>query len=157
MLHFLVFEYFLAFNPNPKRPDEALEEYDGIELFMQIFGELSIPLIDQGFNFNITEPTSNFKLRVNLDDLLRVFNNIFTNIDKYADETSPINVSFEIGTDFVIFSFSNKIRHQPRKNESAKIGLISISSLMKRQGGASLTRTSEDNFTIELKFPIKKM
>ena len=43
----------------------------------------------------------------------------------------------------------------PRKNESAKIGLISISSLMKRQGGSSKTYITDDTFTVELIFPAK--
>ncbi len=148
-----LFEYFLAFDPNPKRPDDALEEYDGMELFMQIIGELSTPLIEQGFSFVIDEPKNNFILHINMDDFLRIFNNVFTNIDKYANEAEPININFNITKDFVTICLGNKIRHEPRKNESAKIGLISISSLMKRQGGSSLTRTSDDNFTIELKFP----
>lgn len=148
-----LFEYFLAFDPNPKRPDEALEEYEGASLFMQLFAELSLPLEAQGFQFEIEEPTTAFTIRVNMDDVLRIFNNVFTNIDKYADEAAPISVRFTRNDSDMILSITNKIRKEPRKNESAKIGLISISSLMKRQGGSSKTRTSRDLFTLELKFP----
>jgi K+-sensing histidine kinase KdpD len=149
-----LFEYFLAFEPNPKRSEDSLEEYDGIGFLMQIISELSLPLIDQGFRFDIDEPTDEFTIKVNSEDILRIFNNVFTNIDKYADESSPVEISFVKDETNAIVTFTNTIRNEPRKNESAKIGLISISSLMKRQGGSSFTRTSNNKFTLELKFPV---
>lgn len=148
-----LFEYFLAFDPHPERPDEALEVIDGVPLFMQLFSELSLPLESQGFSFEIEEPDESFTIHVNMDDVLRIFNNIFTNIDKYADERQPVRVKFIHDDSFAIVSISNKVRHVPRKNESAKIGLISISSLMRRQGGYSKTKVARDTFTLELKFP----
>ena len=149
-----LFEYFLAFDPNPKRADDALDEYDGMEFFMQIISELTPPLMEQGYRFEIAEPSESFTIKVNADDILRIFNNVFTNIDKYADESTPVEISFINDKDYVKVTFTNIIRNEPRKNESAKIGLISISSLMKRQGGSSLTRTSNNRFTLELKFPV---
>lgn len=149
-----LFEYFLAFDPNPKRADDALEEFNGMEFFMQIISELTPPLMEQGFRFDVKEPNENFTIKVNADDILRIFNNVFTNIDKYADESSPVEISFVKDETSAIVAFTNIIRNEPRKNESAKIGLISISSLMKRQGGSSLTRTSNNRFTLELKFPV---
>jgi signal transduction histidine kinase len=149
-----LFEYFLAFDPHPERSKETLSCYDGLDFLMQIISELSLPLIEQGFNFEYDEPTDNFKINVNTDDILRIFNNVFTNIDKYADETKPVHVGLKCDNEFATLSISNKIRSVPRKNESAKIGLISINSLMKRQGGSSIAKTTLDTFTIELKFPI---
>ncbi len=149
-----LFEYFLAFDPHPERPKDALETFNGIELFMQLIGEYTPILMEQGFKFNINDPKESFNINVNMDDILRIFNNVFTNIDKYGDEASPVNIDIKKEADHVYLSFTNKIRTTPRKNESAKIGLISISSLMKRQGGSSLTRTSNDSFTVELKFPV---
>lgn len=150
-----LFEYFLAFDPHPERSKDTLTTYDGMEYFMQIIGELSLPLIEHGFTFEYKEPTESFLIDINSDDILRVFNNVFTNIDKYADENSPVSIDISSSSDYATVAISNKIRQIPRKNESAKIGLISISSLMKRQGGSSVTRTTSDIFTIELKFPIK--
>lgn len=149
-----LFEYFLAFDPHPERPDEALDEYDGVALFMQLISELSLPLEANGLSFEIEEPADTFTIHVNMNDMLRVFNNVFTNIEKYADESEPVRIRVFHDDENAVLSISNKIRKEPRKNESAKIGLISISSLMKRQKGASKTRTFKDNFTIELKFPI---
>lgn len=149
-----LFEYFLAFDPHPERPAEALEEFDGVELFMQLISELSLPLESKGLSFEIEDPMDSFLIHVNMNDILRVFNNVFTNIDKYADESEPVKIRIYHDNENAVLSISNKIRKEPRKNESAKIGLISISSLMKRQGGASKTVTSKDKFTIELKFPI---
>ena len=148
-----LFEYFLAFDPNPMRSPDALEEYYGMDFFIQIISELTPPLMELGFRFNVNEPTESFKIKVNTEDILRVFNNIFTNIDKYADESEPVNIDIKLEDDYAFISFTNKIRQTPRINESAKIGLISIASLMKRQGGSSITRTSVESFTIELKFP----
>jgi len=148
-----LFEYFLAFDPNPERSSEDLEEYEGMDLFMQLFSEFSLPLINQGFRFTYGQQIEPFKVRVNMNDILRIFNNVFTNIDKYADDCEDVVIDFKNDEEKVILSITNKIRKVPRKNESAKIGLISISSLMKRQRGSSKTRTSEDTFCIELIFP----
>jgi signal transduction histidine kinase len=149
-----LFEYFLAFDPHPERSKDTLTCYNGVEFLMQIIGELSFPLSEQGFSFDFDEPKDSFDINVNTDDILRVFNNVFTNIDKYADESAPVKINLTCDNDFATLSISNKIRKIPRKNESAKIGLISINSLMKRQGGSSITKTTLDTFTIELKFPI---
>ncbi|SEA73629.1 Signal transduction histidine kinase [Pseudobutyrivibrio sp. ACV-2] len=150
-----LFEYFLAFDPNPKRSEDALEELGGMDFFMQIISEFTPPLTDQGFKFDYNMPSSDFLINVNVDDILRIFNNVFTNIDKYADETYPVEIGFDANDDYALVSFTNKIRTTPRKNESAKIGLISISSLMKRQGGSSKTYITDDTFTVELIFPAK--
>lgn len=149
-----LFEYFLAFDPHPERSKDTLTCYNGVEFLMQIIGELSLPLSEQGFSFDFEDPKDSFDINVNTDDILRVFNNVFTNIDKYADESAPVKINLTCDNDFATLAISNKIRKIPRKNESAKIGLISINSLMKRQGGSSITKTTSDTFTIELKFPI---
>lgn len=148
-----LFEYFLAFDPNPKRPDELLETVNGMELFMQLISEFTPPLMEQGFTFEVNDDVAPFDIKVNTDDILRIFNNVFTNIDKYADEVAPVKIDIKKEADTVCLSFENKIRTLPRKNESAKIGLISISSLMKRQGGESETFILDDVFTLRLIFP----
>lgn len=149
-----LFEYFLAFDPNPMRPAEALSEYSGMDLFMQLISEFTPPLMEKGFKFNVNEAKEDFTIRVNTDDILRIFNNVFTNIDKYADETVPVDITISKEDDYALLSFTNQIRDVPRINESSKIGLISISSLMKRQGGSSLVKTTPTTFTLELKFPL---
>ncbi len=154
-----LFEYFLAFDPHPERPADKLEEFDGMELFLQIIMEHIIPLQNQGFTFDMTSfdnytPDDSFSVRVNMDDILRVFNNIFSNIDKYADESAPVIVTIRKELTECVVTFSNKIRQSPRKNESSKIGLISISSLMKRQSGSSISKTTDDTFILELRLPI---
>ena len=149
-----LFEYFLAFDPNPKRSADTLEEYDGMELFMQLISEHMLVLENQGFRFEMDLPEESFLIHVNMDDVLRICDNVFSNIDKYADESEPVNISISLSEASCLISFTNKIRKEPRKNESSKIGLISISSLMKRQGGSSITKTSSDYFTITLKLPV---
>ena len=101
-----------------------------MEFFMQIISDLTPPLMEQGFRFDVKEPSESFTIKVNADDILRIFNNVFTNIDKYADESSPVEISFVKDETRAIVTFTNTIRNEPRKNESAKIGLISIISLL---------------------------
>jgi len=149
-----LFEYFLAFDPNPMRPAEALSEYSGMDLFMQLISEFTPPLMEKDFRFNVNEAKEDFTIRVNTDDILRIFNNVFTNIDKYADETVPVDITISKEDDYALLTFTNQIRDVPRINESSKIGIISISSLMKRQGGSSLVKTTPTTFTLELKFPL---
>ena len=100
-----LFEYFLAFDPNPKRADDALEEFDGMEFFMQLISELTPPLMEHGFRFDVKEPAESFTLKVNADDILRIFNNVFTNIDKYADENHPVIIDFRKGATHAFISF----------------------------------------------------
>ncbi|MCR5467850.1 MAG: sensor histidine kinase, partial [Lachnospiraceae bacterium] len=152
-----LFEYFLAFNPNPEKDPENLEEFDGMEVFMQLLAEHTIPLESNGFKVHIIEPEESFLVHINIDDMVRVFNNIFSNIDKYADEAMPILIEIIREGNYCLIDFTNKIRKSPRKNESAKIGLESISALMYRQGGKSSTKTKDGNFIMELKLPVKPM
>ncbi|MCR5272724.1 MAG: HAMP domain-containing protein [Lachnospiraceae bacterium] len=152
-----LFEYFLAFDPHPDKPEGGLEEYDALEVFMQLLAEHIIPLKSEGYKIHVIEPESSFLVNINIEDVVRVFNNVFSNIDKYADENTPILVEIIKEGALCNIVFTNKIRMTPRKNESSKIGLESIAALMYRQGGSSTVKTKDGNFILELTFPIKEL
>lgn len=149
-----LFEYFLAFDPHPGKPEGGFEKYDGLEVFMQILAEHVIPLKGSGYKVHVIEPDTSFFVNINIDDVIRVFNNVFSNIHKYADEKTPILIEFIKDGSWCHIDITNKIRRSPRKNESSKIGLESISALMYRQGGSSKVTEKEGNFILELTFPI---
>lgn len=148
-----LFEYFLAFDPHPERSADSLDSLDGMEVFMQLLAEHTLLLKDHGYQFQILEPEKTFTIHVNMDDLIRVFQNIFSNLDKYADEKVPIIINICREEKKCSITFTNAIRKVPRKNESFKIGLDSILGLMRRQGGTSVVTHDDSTFTLRLELP----
>ena len=96
-------------------------------LFDQLLSEHVLLLSENGYTVN-----SDKNLPILSDDdtvytdpqnLMRVIDNIFQNIYKYADKNSPVDISVMKDKDEVMFFFRNVIADNPGEAESNGIGL----------------------------------
>ncbi|WP_340003629.1 HAMP domain-containing sensor histidine kinase [Paenibacillus sp. FSL K6-0276] len=149
-----LFEYFLAFKSDMDEPEMELKEFNSLELFMQLISEKTFLLEEQGFTFTISVSETDFKIKVYISSLLRIFDNIFSNLMKYADKTENIRISIEADEHYYMIQFDNHIYEQNEKNASTKIGLGNIRKLMEQQQGKLIIHEGDKHFSLKLKFPI---
>ncbi len=147
-----IFQYFLVFGQPSLQMNE--EEFDANILLEQLLGEYVIRLQDLGFTVKVTEHLENFiSLRVDIIYLKRVFDNLFSNIEKHADRTKKVVVLVMEETHQLRFLLSNSIPKVPNRVESTKIGLQTCRKIIEQLGGTFLTTAVDDVFTAEFTLP----
>lgn len=141
-----MFKYLLVFGNSNHSYD--LEEYDGATLIDQLISEHAVLLREQGYDVRITPfAESDLVLLTSAPELMRIVDNIFSNIRKYADRDNPVNIYIENSEDRVTMTFSNRIARDSSMAESTGIGLktcAKIAELISAEFGYS---RSEDTFT----------
>ena len=85
-----LFKYFLVYD-TADRPVE-LEDVDGRELLGQVVEEVLSDLENRGFHVEREGIPPPCRLCINVDLFRRLFGNLFSNIEKYADKDSSVTV-----------------------------------------------------------------
>ena len=86
--------------------------------------------------------------RFDLGELRRVFDNLITNVQKYADPACPVTLSVAKEEEKVTITQQNAIRVGETSTESFGMGLISIRRIAHNYAGGVETRTDGEQFTI---------
>ena len=85
----------------------------------------------------------------------RVFDNIFSNISKYADKSIPIKIRYYIKYNNLIIIVQNKINTNLRSVNSTGIGLKTCTKIIEMHTGKLSTEKSKDSFIVTIKLPLK--
>lgn len=148
-----LFEYFLIYNLDNTSQDITLEDFDGLEIFMQLISEKTVLLEEKGFHFLIETPLESFGVKIQTNYFCRIFDNIFSNIEKYASIETPISISIRTENDHCIMTFNNAIKKNPFNIEGTKIGLKSTCRLMEQQEGSCYYIDDKEFFLLILSLP----
>ena len=146
-----LFEYFLVFNKNS---DLDLETYNVAEILPQLLEEELFMLSAEGFTFDYTPCSDVAYWDINLISIRRVFDNIFSNILKYGDKSTPIKILCHIKENDLIITIENKINSNLKSVNSTGIGLKTCNKIIQMHSGNLLTEKINDSFKIVLKFAI---
>ena len=126
-----MFKYSLAFGDAAQ--GITLEEYDAAMLLDQMIAEHILLLRESGYN-----PTVEYKgdgvpegatVMTDAQNLMRIVDNVFSNLHKYADKDEPIRISVIVEGDTVIFECRNTETKDKTRVESNGIGLKTCSRL----------------------------
>lgn len=128
-----MFRYFLLFSKTDA--DFDVEEYNASELIMQLVGEQSFALSELGFKINTVVMQDECVIMTDAAVLKRVFDNIFSNIKKYADIAKPVSVSLSLDDKTLRISVINYISKRKDERLSTNIGLKSCERIMSLVGG----------------------
>lgn len=148
-----LFGFFLVFGkPNP---DQRLEDVDACTLMDQILLEHEMNLTQQGFDVRVVHRgDSAGKLRVDVGHMRRIFDNLYSNVCKYADDTRPVNILIE-GQDGILKTYvSNYVKTQINRVESNRIGLKTCEKLVSAMGGQFKQNREGDMFSVEVALPL---
>ena len=149
-----LFRYFYVFGNSEEKLET--EKYNASMLFNQVVGEYVFLLNEKGYNIKLPDILPEYSLETNALYLNRLFGNIFSNIEKYADKSSPIEISAEYKDECLIYTVQNSINQDAGKKESTGIGLLSCKKIAKQIGCSFETIDKGDTFNVELTFVISK-
>ena len=117
-----MFRYLLVFGDTAE-PCE-LEEYDCETLVGQLISEHILLLRENGYDVKVTSDDVFGRLILtSAPELMRIIDNIFSNIRKYADKKNPVCIGIAVEEDKITLSFSNYISKESVLAESTGIGL----------------------------------
>lgn len=128
-----MFNYFLMFGGSA--PDITPEEYNAGTLLEQILTEYTILLKEQGYDIDMEEDAvfaENLYEKTVLVDasaLMRMVENVFSNIFKYADKGRPVRICISEENELIKLSFRNHISAEGGEHKSSGIGLKTCKKL----------------------------
>ena len=117
-----MFRYFLAFGGEIK---VDIIDYDAKTLFDQLFAEHVLLLEEKGYTVTATNSFAGREVRVTADapKTMRVIDNLFSNILKYADIERNIYINTFVEGERLIIDVRNYVSKNVSKAESNGIGL----------------------------------
>ena len=133
-----------------------LQEGSFPEALHDLLSETCGYLEQRGFLTELNLQWMDSRICYNADYLVRIMDNIMSNIVKYAAPQFPVMISLAGKEDEIVLKFQNKIPVRRESAEGTGIGIQSISAMMKEMGGRCRSECRERNYIIELMFPLIK-
>ena len=126
-----MFGYFLVFGGN--NVDAEMEIYDAETLIGQMLSEHILLMKESGYNVVVRGMDENSLsgkcVRTDAQKLVRIFDNAFSNLYKYADKKSQVEIEMICTDDKVEISIMNTVRTDGETVESNGIGLKTCAKL----------------------------
>ena len=151
-----MFGYFLIFAKDEE--NMKLEKYDIITIFEQLLTEHILLIRESGYSidFAVDEEALNGRaVLLDIASALRIVDNIFSNLYKYADEKESISISVSKYDQYVKISFKNEIKRDITMVESNGIGLKTCSKLAELMGARFEQITEENTFIVNVYLQIE--
>lgn len=146
-----LFEYTLISGGS----ETALEKPAAIEVvFYDLLSETCAYLKQNGFSVSLELSWKDAEIRVSTDYMLRIMDNITSNLLKYADPMEPVRIQTLYTDSSAGISVENAIRLCTEKEDSTGIGLGNIKNMMVKMKGHCHVTESQERFKISLLFPI---
>ena len=151
-----LFQYFLVYNNEEKGRD--LEELDAGILFQQFMIEHISELTQYGYEVELTdEIPENVMIDTETSAMQRLFDNLFSNIMKYADHNYPIIITAEIIENQIKIILKNHITEDAGKVESTKIGVKTCKKIVGDLGGKFRALEEDNVYKTIILLPIKEI
>lgn len=148
-----MFRYFLAFGGSEL--ELHLASYDADTLFDQMLTEHILLMREQGYTVEVSivgETFSDACVYVDAPYLMRIFDNIFSNLSKYADKETPITFLGTIDSENIYLQIRNKIRENDRA-ESSGIGVRTCERIADAMKIGFAHESADDFYITHLTFP----
>lgn len=126
-----MFKYSLAFGDTNTMI--TMEEYDAFTLFEQLLSEHIVLMREMGYDVQTVHdgdamPDGSVVV-TDAQNLMRIVDNIFSNLRKYADPGHPILITMEVKGNKMVLECQNKIKLDTDGAESNGIGLKTCARL----------------------------
>ena len=149
-----LFRYFLVYTN--KEVELHPESYDAVILMEQLLEEQAILLREQGFQVRVVPLQEPATLRVDVQYLQRVLDNLFSNVQKHADRARPVTLMARKEGDLLRLDVVNGIPPRPNPAESTRIGLQTCRKIVQQMGGVFEIQEEERKFLVEITLPLEK-
>lgn len=122
------------------------------EVFFDLFSEACGYLEQKGFQLDVQVPWKDLQIQYNMDYVVRILDNITSNIVKYADAETPVRIVLMQTDKRIGFLFQNRIQSADGSVESNGIGEHSIIKMMQEMGGECRSGITEGVYWIGIWF-----
>lgn len=129
-----LFKYFLVYDSESKAIDVNMETVKINLLLQQIIGEQMAVLRQQGYVFCVDNQLNEVEIKTDVLMLKRVFDNVFSNITKYADKSEPISIILSNDDKKINTEIKNAVVEKTTA-QSNEIGIRSCIRIMQLLGG----------------------
>ena len=152
-----MFRYFLVFGE--KNIEADIQSYDARTLIEQLLSEHILLLDERGYALKYSgdgDFPDGARIYTDAPRLMRIIDNLFSNIYKYADMDSPIELKIATTDSALVITLANKIPKSIDRTESSGIGLKTCGKIAEAIGATLNISKSEDTFTAELGLKLNK-
>ena len=130
----------------------SLELFEnGALLMAQLADDFESSLEDR-FDVSLDQDYTDFSGRFDLRELQRIFDNLISNIEKYADASKPVVLTINASAEKIVIKQENYIRKDAKRSEGFGIGLKSIGRIAGLYGGDAEVHADEEKFEITVIF-----
>ncbi len=132
-----------------KRDPEHFE--DARLLFEQLADEFTDAL-DGDFTCSVSlSPMPAFGGSFDVGELRRIFDNLISNVQKYADPAGEVALHVQIAENGLVIRQSNAVKHLTGDTEGYRMGIISMRRIAQHYSGTVTVTSDQSQFTIEIK------
>lgn len=151
----LVNELFDHFLLHSNEQQVVFEKVNTNELIVQMVEENLFELETRGVSIKRSISDISSELRVNVILVHRLFDNLFSNLIKYADLSKDIYVQYYLENSYLIISVKNYKKWGKNNQFSTKIGLNNCRAIMEKHNGQLILFDYDNIFEIKLYFPVE--
>ena len=148
-----LFSYFLVFS-GEKGKEPLLEDVDGTQVLARLLCEQAEFLRLRGFSVDCQAVPQGLRLRVYLPGLTRIFDNMTSNILRYADPARDVLTYVVVNDSRAFVHFDNSVREDAERREGTNIGCRSAARQAELMGGALRTERAGSRYYAILELPI---
>lgn len=143
-----LFEYFTVFNTEDN--DLEFERFDGIPLMDQLIDEQLLLLENNGFHFELTPCSTPFHMDVHLISIRRVFDNLFSNIIKYADKLKPVYIHYDVKDGLLVIHIENHKKKEGHEVSSTGIGMKTCKKIIEKHNGQIAVTSNKEIYSVHI-------
>lgn len=148
-----LFHYFLVFG-QPVAPLSP-ESINAQLLLSQVLGEQTQFLLENGFQVQYESYEGDDTLFVDAHEIYRVFDNVFSNISRYADRKMPVCVGTAPFAQGLCVRIVNNIDTAAAHSESTGFGLKICERVLRESGGSFEYEEKDGVFTVRICLPVE--
>lgn len=145
-----LFEYALV-TGEPQVKLEPPVPFDIV--FYDLLSEACVYLEQNGLHTELDFEWSKERIQIHTEFLIRILDNLTSNLVKYADPAFPIRILSEHTAAMAGLVFENVIKKPENKTDSTGIGLENVKKMMERMHGSCITEERDGYFRVRLFFP----
>ncbi|TVX93468.1 HAMP domain-containing sensor histidine kinase [Paenibacillus agilis] len=130
---------------------------DGRVLFGQLLSEFIFILENENFAVQLDEHMPEaFLIRADINQLLRVLDNLCSNVIKYADFHTPIQLSVKLHENSFELKQINTVRNQQIDSTGHGLGINTCKKIITRHEGMMSTQMVDALFSLHIVLPLYK-
>ncbi|SFE60865.1 Signal transduction histidine kinase [Peptostreptococcaceae bacterium pGA-8] len=147
-----LFQYFLVYGKSEKNLE--WEILDGDILFQQLLTEHTAELINYGLQVELDYKLTQITVKTEVAALRRLFDNLFSNIMKYANKKDSIKIKAESIDGKISIRLENNVATEARMVESTCIGVKTCEKLVSDLGGSFVSEETDEKYITKIELPV---